>query len=482
MNYNFINQLLDNGINEEELIASIAKTVPRLAKKTRQMMLGGWSPKEILNLFSKYKEVQKTVRKGLKPTTPSEMAAMHLQNSYSNIPKSQGDITKENLTEFTKQAAPYALGYAGSKIVAPMAEAALSRALPKLEGLAKNVIPEAVRKQVQQMGTGGQLSNQLNNAETQQPPLGLGNASIQQPANIQQPEVISNPKEYLEKAGVLDTVNDHLKRGTSPEGIATLLSTNMNKKGRLGGKVDPELLKNIEDYAKKAQEQPQELAAIEEEKPIEPVKIEKNSVVSSPQGVGEVKEIRNGQAIIDVDGKLHKVKEEDLEPPLYSDDEIADAYDNLMAKIPEKERSGFISWAGYDENTNELGFIPRGGKYEVITDISPEEAKAIKEGTGTARTSGEVREGLWVQGGETRGGVISQIIWDRKKKREAEEKKQGKFDFDLPKPEKQDRGMKPQFDEMAYARNLSRAREKRAKDEERARKKKEKDEAKKRKK
>ena len=42
-------------------------------------------------------------------------------------------------------------------------------------------------------------------------------------------------------------------------------------------------------------------------------KIEKNSVVSSPNGVGEVKEIRNGQAIVEVDGKLHKVKEEELQ-------------------------------------------------------------------------------------------------------------------------------------------------------------------------
>lgn len=220
---------------------------------------------------------------------------------------------------------------------------------------------------------------------------------------------------------------------------------------------------------------------LDETKEVERPKIEKNSVVSSPNGVGEVKEIRNGQALVEVDGKLHKVKEEDLEPPLYSDDEIADAYDNLMAKIPEKERSGFISWAGYDEDRRVLGYIPRGGKYEELTDITPEEAELIKTGKGVARTSGETPEGFWIKGGDTRG-LISQIQHDRRRAREKLDKHQLRLDLDIPKPEKEDRGMKPIFDEMAYARNLSRTREKKAKDEERSRKKKEKDEAKKRKK
>jgi len=87
MNYNFISQLLDNGISEEELIASISKSLPRLGKKASKMLFGGWSPKEVLNLFSKDKEAQQVTRKGLKPVTPSEMAAMHLQNSYNNIPQ-----------------------------------------------------------------------------------------------------------------------------------------------------------------------------------------------------------------------------------------------------------------------------------------------------------------------------------------------------------------------------------------------------------
>src|ERR1700679_4378755 len=110
MNYNFINQLLDNGISEDQIVASISKAIPHLAKKARKMISGGWSAKDIVKEFSKDREAQKSARKGLKPTTPSEMAAQSLQNSYNNIPQSSGQQSKEKLTEFTKQAAPYALG------------------------------------------------------------------------------------------------------------------------------------------------------------------------------------------------------------------------------------------------------------------------------------------------------------------------------------------------------------------------------------
>jgi hypothetical protein len=482
---------LTAGYTVEQVLNYLSKNFPELGPRIKEAVQSGKNPKDILNYLGKFDHKQlsrlKSNRKSFEPFPDAGMSNPHIQGNqaikeYNPIP--------ESIQKGAKIAAPIALTSAIAPKLGSMAAEYLPHAAKVFQNaLPKNILqPELLKQQLQGLPNESQTmpspsQNQLNTS--QQPPANQVAASIPEPANIQQPKVISNPKEYLEKAGVIGDVDRMLKEKNTPEAIAATIGLKTGK-GKVAGKVDPELLKNIEEYAalpkeSESQNLPKSTELVEE-KPVEPVKIEKKSIVSSPQGIGEVKEIRNGQAIIDVDGKLHKVKEEDLEPPLYSDDEIADAYDNLMEKIPEKERSGFISWAGYDEDRNVLGYIPRGGKYEEIDDITPEEAKAIKEGTGTARTSGEVREGLWTQGGETRGGIISQIYWDRKKKREAEENKQGKFNFDLPKPEKQDRGMKPQFDEMAYARNLSRAREKRAKDEERARKKKEKDEAKKRKK
>ena len=128
-----------------------------------------------------------------------------------------------------------------------------------------------------------------------------------------------------------------------------------------------------------------------------------------------------------------------------------------------------------------------------MENVTPEEAEKIKTGKGVARTTGETREGLWVMGEDTRGGIISQIIHDRKKKHKAAEEKQLKLGFEIPKGEKEERGMKPIFDELAYAREKSREREKKIllqqrekkkkeKEEEKVRLKKERDEAKKRKK
>lgn len=217
---------------------------------------------------------------------------------------------------------------------------------------------------------------------------------------------------------------------------------------------------------------------------INPTTIEKSSIVSTPSGVGEVKSISGDNAIVDIDGKAHKIKSSEIEPSIFTDDDVADAYDHIIKVIPEAHRSGFIQWAGYDEDRNVLGFIPRGGKYEELHNITPEEAKMIKEGKGVARTSGENKEGLWVTGEDTRGGVISQIIWDRKKKEDSLFSEATGLPTQKKKrsTEKDTKGMQPIFDEMGYAREKSREREKANKLAEKLRKQKEKDEAKKRKK
>jgi hypothetical protein len=312
MNYNFISQLLDNGISEDELIASLSKSVPRLAKKAKQMFFGGWKSKDILDLFSKDKEVQSVARKGLKPVTPSEMADYNLRKSYDNIPQGSGQESKQKLGEFTKKAAPYALGAIASPLAGTVIQSALKRALPQTDKLPDNVSnPISGQPQTPNQPIIPSPSGNSNQYDTpQQPPANQVAASIPEPSNITQPEVISNPKEFLEKAGVLGDVDRMLKEKNTPEAIAATLGLKQAK-GKPQAKIDPELLKNIEEYAKIPQEQ--EKISPEIEKPAEPVKIEKNSVVSSPNGIGEVKEIRNGQAIVEVDGKLHKVNEKELQ-------------------------------------------------------------------------------------------------------------------------------------------------------------------------
>ncbi len=382
MNYNFLSQLVDNGISEEELIASISRSVPRLANQARKMFFGGWSPKDVLGMFSKDKEAQKVARKGLKPVTPSEMATYNLRNSYNNIPQSSGQESKQKLTEFTKKAAPLALGALASPLAGSVIQSALQRALPQTDMLPDNVsspIPDQPQTPNQPI-TPNPLGNSNQYDTAQQPPLSNVNAaSIPEPANINQPQ--SNQSLDLKALlkdkyeGFKGKIDDLLKSGNTKKAIAGYLrkfgggtvSQLEKESGQPLEKIIDQYIsenptkittrKEIEERNKsqlpeeQIQPEVQNQPELQQNEPIatlsEPSatlkeeiatpKIEKNSVVSSPQGIGEVKEIRNGTALVEVDGKLHKVKEEDLQS---EPEEVRDAKLGFDPEtVPENLRS-----------------------------------------------------------------------------------------------------------------------------------------------
>jgi hypothetical protein len=460
-------EALEQGHSPEEILGYISKAIPKMAPAIKKATKSGYGVREILGFLSKNFDTEN--RSGM---SESER---HAANA-----RSDAAMTKHGLKlGAAVVAAPYALSATRN---------ALSRALPSsLRGAAPDILGTTMQS------TGNE---QIQSDTPLQPtpgspqqPIPMQNSSSQSPiqegtipqtsTSIPEQGIPTDPEEYLKGKGVLDQVKTMLSAGNKPTDVAALLSAQSKEGRRLKGEVDPELAKAIEEYAKKP-------------KPLEPEKtaegtinpISKNATVITPSGIGEVKEIRNGQAIVEVDGKRHKVSEDELEAPQFSDDEVADAYDHYMATIPESEKSGFISWGGYNEQTNQIGYIPRGGKYEVLNDVTPEEAQKVKDGTGTARTSGETREGLWVMGEKTRGGVISQIIHNRKKEQKHREEAETGIPSYNPRSEngaKEKQGMQPIFDENSYGRNLSRKREEQAKLEEKEKKKKEKDEAKKRK-
>ncbi len=247
---------------------------------------------------------------------------------------------------------------------------------------------------------------------SQQPPLSSELGNISQQKEITQPEVISNPKEYLEKLGVLDRVKSLLKTGNSPESTAAAIG--IKRSGE--SKIDPELLKNIEEYAKSPKEvenlvKSNEISTNQEKSS---PKIEKNSLVSSPNGVGSVKEIRNGHAIVDVDGKLHKVKEEELETSPLPEKELSELYDDLISGI-EKETgedvSRMVQWAGYNPETNTLQFLPHTGKLYKYSNISSEDAALLTDILSTRKTSGSNFIGAWKAGSKSPiGAALSKLI------------------------------------------------------------------------
>lgn len=513
---------LSNGFTSKQILDFLLRKFPAHSDKIKDALKAGFTVEQVINFLGGGREAVNQVS----PSTTE-----HEQTRDIDIQRGK-DVNQTAL----KGVGTAALA-GGAALGAPMLQSALQRAAPQLlgpgsigSGLGKNLSPGAkslspTKSGMPQTPMPSMLAgNQQNDQQVSpsQPPI---SPSIPPSAPAVQPEVKSiNAGELLKDLpGLKKQIEDLSKNVKDPKGVTAILYNKypkeMEKIQKKAGKPMEEVIaeymesqpegvkpfdntepekslkvgdkfttrkgeeatltelndKTFEYETDKGGKRSGPLSSLEYEKG----KIEKGSLASSPEGIGEVKEIRNGKAIIEVDGKKHQVDEDELEKPQYTEDEIADAYDRMFEMIPEEHRSGFIQWAGYNEDENSLGYIPRGGKYEKIYDITPEEARMIKEGKGTARTSGEEREGIWVVGEDTRGGVISQIVHDRRRKHEAVKKQQLEFPLDLPKAEKSDRGMKPIFDELAYPRGLSKARDKKKAEEERARKKAEKERLKK---
>ncbi len=143
--------------------------------------------------------------------------------------------------------------------------------------------------------------------------------------------------------------------------------------------------------------------------------IEKKSLVSSPQGIGEVREIRNGKALVEVDGKLHKIDSDELEQSPLPEKELADLYDELVGGIEKEtgqEVSRNVEWAGYDPKTNELLYKPHGSnKVYAYADIPEEAAETLTSFLTQRKSTGENFIGAWKKGSSSPiGAAMYQLI------------------------------------------------------------------------
>lgn len=469
---------LSSGYSAKQVLKYLSQHNPKLAQQITSALNAGHSLDHVINFISKNE-------KKLGKLIPEK------ENRSNNLYKTAQTSIHPSL----EGAGKIGLGLA----TAGAAGYALSRAAPAILGQLRGPLQQATQSSTSQLSN---LSPQPSLLTAQQGQPSQGNISTpspqqnpQQPPNNLSPQIMPQQPVPVQPEGKIINVSEIFTNNQSKEKIDNLLEAG-NGPIEVSGyfkKFHPDIAKKIEKESgmsleKVVEQYNAENKTINQDKVEELIDkpIVKGESVIAPEGLGQVKEIRNGKAIVEIDGKLNKVDVDDLEKPVFSEDDIATKYEELMAMIPEEHRSGFIQWAGYDEDKNTLGFIPRGGKYEELTNITPEEAKLVKEGKGVARTTGQNTEGLWIVGEDTRGGIISQIIHDRRKKNKSKDEQQLSLGLDLPDKEKEDRGMKPLFDEMSYPRNLSREREKRKKLEEKERKKKEKErlknEAKKRKK
>lgn len=440
---------LGSGVSAKKILNYFIRKSPEMAPKISSALAAGISADQVVKFFSKDK----------------------------NFEKLKGQLQSQYLTDFNANPIVQGETVRGQNLGSDMASG-LQRQAPSLLGGAaalgagmalKHALPNPLKDPIQRTA-------EQNPVASQQPPI-LGNANIQQPVNPVQPEVISNPKEYLEKLGILDRVKSLLKTGNTPEAVAAAIG--MKRSGE--AKIDPELLKNIEEFSKLSQEEatnlqpepiksaeqvvpnlgnmakgmtdnlytglfeslkkgsskfagiedpllkrakepyekgliksPEDLRRFANEKPNETPKIEKKSIVATPNGVGEVREIRGGQAIVDIDGKLTKVKEEELEASPLPEKDLADLYDDLIKGIEGEigeDVSRMVQWAGYNPTENSLTFLPHTGKLYKYGNISPEDAALLTDILSTRKSSGENFIGAWKAGSKSPiGAALSKLI------------------------------------------------------------------------
>ena len=427
-------QALGSGYNAKQILSYLSQHNPKLAAQVSSALNAGHTIEHVLNFISRNEK---------------KMGKLAPQKSQTgNIYKQAQSSIHPSLTGMAK--------FAGTAALAAGGAYALSRAAPQLFGRGAipgaqqtagqigftppsqpgptspgiSVIPKPPQAPQSQtampqntgtapnsgsgpLGMGGISPVQQNQPQAinqaSQPPLGNQVApNIPQSQPVAQPQGIVNPKEYLERRGLLKTVNDSLSRKNTPEQVAIEIGIKGNGKSS----IDPELLANIDAYAKEAKteqgpmvEQPSQELYKGQEAERQP--IEENIVVS-PQGIGEVVTSRNGKSIIEVDGKKHQVEDKDLlKPPKEA---AIEALELIKGFTPEEMRSTHHMLNAYDEGEKKGFFVFHNGTAYVVDDISPEEYKELSEEVEKAKTTGETIIGKWASGEGSRGAGYNKVV------------------------------------------------------------------------
>lgn len=160
-------------------------------------------------------------------------------------------------------------------------------------------------------------------------------------------------------------------------------------------KQEPEISKEIEII-----EEPEEL-----EKPKE---IKKSEEVSTPKGIGKVLELRNGKAIIEIDGKKKVFNEEDLEK---KPQDIEEAIRHVINYIPENLKSTAMQSTVHIPGLNVMITKFWDGKVAWYTDVSEELYRTIAKGLYEPKTKGRTGIGEYKPGAiDSRGAGNSEQI------------------------------------------------------------------------
>jgi hypothetical protein len=381
------------GLSAEKILAYLSRKAPELAPKIARALASGTTSDQVVKFFAKDKNFDR-LKNSMQKDYSMENNANPLVQAANVRQKNLAPDMASSLQSGTKQAIQGAAGLGAGM--------ALNHALPNL---LKGSIPEKIGKIQETSSPTPPLPNVK--PEGSKPPV---SPNIAQPVNPVQPEVKSiNSEEILNTRGVKDQVDALIASKNGPEEVSAFFEKFKPKdKKAIEKESGMPFDKVIEDYFAK---RPKESEIIPEVQP----KIEKSSIVASPQGVGEVKSIRNGKALVEVDGKTHQVNEDELIQSPLPEKDLADLYDDVISGIEKntgQQVSRNVDWSGYDPNTNELAYKPHGSdKLYIYDDISPEDVKELTNLLTQRKSTGQNFIGAWEAGTTSPiGAAMYQLI------------------------------------------------------------------------
>lgn len=401
---------LSSGFTSKQIMDFLLRKFPQHSDKIKDALKAGFTVEQVIKFLGGGREAVNQIS----PSTTE-----HEQTRDIDIQRGQ-DVNQMAL----KGAGAAALA-GGAALGAPMLQSALQRAAPQLMGPG-SIIGGSNPLKGQNTTPIGQppttpISPQSSVSLPQQPPSLVSPSIPNVPAPVQ-PEGISNIPELIKKHGFEKQIEAVSKNVKDPKGVAAIL---FNKFPKEMQKLQKEAGKPMEDVvAEYMQSNVKPLDTVESEpkapmtreealgkfrdnliakhSTIEPIK--KGETVASPQGIGEIKEIRNGKAIIEVDGKKHQINEDELIQSPIPEKDLGELFEELQGEIEKqtgKQISRNVEYAAYSPENNELLYKPHSGAFYVYENIPPEIADELVNLMTKRRTSGENHIGAWEKGSES---------------------------------------------------------------------------------
>lgn len=324
---NPIFQALSQGYNPQQILNYLSSAIPNFAGPISKATASGYSAKQILGFLSKNFE--------------EDRRGMSQSQRFASNRRSDAERVKHGLSM---------LGVAiGTPLASNAIRGALSRALPSSLQPPGGPNPTPGNPPVNPIPTqqnAGPItpqgpqppnapptpSNPTSPIPTSPIPVVPGQppSSPISPINpVQTNQKNINAVNILDKHGSKEKVDELLSSKNGPNEIKAFFhkfypSVAKNIEKEIGFPLDQLIEQYISEKPIEAVNLPQKPTELIEkppevvEKPTEVVEsnepIIKNTPVSTPHGIGEVKEVRNGKAIVEVDGKKHQVNESELEP------------------------------------------------------------------------------------------------------------------------------------------------------------------------